>query len=66
MLTARYIDPTTDFGFKRLCGREASKDMLKVFLHDMLELPYPLHELTAMPQEQGSPPADQPEGKDPL
>lgn len=49
---ARYIDLRTDFGFKRLFGREDSKDILKQFLFDVLELPYPIQELTYIPQEQ--------------
>lgn len=49
---ARYIDPKTDFGFKRLFGQEDSKDILKQFLHDVLELPYPIIDLTYIPPEQ--------------
>lgn len=48
----RYIDPRTDFGFKRLLGSEDSKDILKQFLFDILELPDPIAELTFMPPEQ--------------
>jgi predicted transposase/invertase (TIGR01784 family) len=51
----RYLDPTTDFGFKRLFGRSdspESKTILKAFLHDILELPHPIAELTYIPQEQ--------------
>ncbi|WP_240466033.1 MULTISPECIES: Rpn family recombination-promoting nuclease/putative transposase [Sphingobacterium] len=28
-----YIDPTTDFGFKRIFGMEANKDLLLAFLN---------------------------------
>lgn len=49
---ARYIDPKTDFGFKRLFGQEDSKDILKQFLFDVLALPYPIQELTYIPPEQ--------------
>lgn len=49
---ARFIDPKTDFGFKRLFGQEDSKDFLKQFLHDVLELPYPIIDLSYIPPEQ--------------
>lgn len=42
MLSSRYIDPTTDFGFKRLFGEEDSKEILKAFLDAILELPHPI------------------------
>lgn len=45
----KYIDPTTDFGFKKLFGEEESKPVLKHFLFDMLELPYPIVEITFFP-----------------
>jgi predicted transposase/invertase (TIGR01784 family) len=32
----RYINPYTDFGFKKLFGEEASKDLLKDFLNQLL------------------------------
>lgn len=48
----RYIDPRTDFGFKRLFGQEDSKEILKQFLFDVLRLPYPIVELTYIPLEQ--------------
>ncbi len=32
----KYIDPFTDFGFKRLFGEEDSKDLLKDFLNELL------------------------------
>lgn len=33
---AKYINPFTDFGFKRLFGEEPSKDLLKDFLNELL------------------------------
>lgn len=48
----RYIDPKTDFGFKRLFGQEDSKDILKQFLFDVLELTHPIQELTFIVPEQ--------------
>jgi predicted transposase/invertase (TIGR01784 family) len=52
MITGRYIDPKTDFGFKRLFAQEDSKDILKQFLFDVLKLPHPIDELTYIPNEQ--------------
>ena len=49
---ARYIDPKTDFGFKRLFAQEESKDILKQFLFDVLKLDHPIQELTYIPNEQ--------------
>ena len=51
-MVSRYIDPTTDFGFKRLFGREESKDILKGFLFDILQLPHPITEIQYIPMEQ--------------
>ena len=47
----KYIDPTTDFGFKKLFGEEESKPVLKRFLFDALALPYPIVEITFFPTE---------------
>ena len=33
----KYINPFTDWGFKRLFGQEFSKDLLISFLNDLLE-----------------------------
>lgn len=33
--TPRYIDPTTDYGFKRIFGSEVNKDLLIAFLNDL-------------------------------
>lgn len=49
---ARYIDPKTDFGFKRLFAQEESKDILRQFLFDVLDLTHPIQELTYIPNEQ--------------
>lgn len=56
---ARYIDPKTDFGFKRLFAQEESKDILKQFLFDVLQLAHPIQELTYIPNEQLPPTADE-------
>lgn len=47
----RYIDPRTDFGFKRLFGQEDSKEILIHFLFDTLELAHPIQDLSYIPQE---------------
>lgn len=36
-LIGKYINPFTDWGFKRLFGQELSKDLLISFLNDLLE-----------------------------
>lgn len=51
-MASRYIDPTTDFGFKRLFGQEDSKAILKQFLFDMLGLKHPIEDLSYIPGEQ--------------
>ena len=48
----RFLNPMTDFGFKKLFGEEESKPLLKHFLYDLLELPAPIVELTFLPTEQ--------------
>ena len=50
----KYLDPTTDFGFKKLFGEEESKPILKSFLFDVLELSSPIVELDFLPTEQRS------------
>jgi predicted transposase/invertase (TIGR01784 family) len=37
MLKDRYIDPFTDFGFKKLFGEECNKDLLLDFLNELLQ-----------------------------
>lgn len=53
-MATRYIDPTTDFGFKRLFGQEQSKG----FLEAILALPAPIADLRFIPTEQLPPGAD--------
>ncbi len=57
-MATRYIDPTTDFGFKRLFGPEQSRGVLKGFLKALLELPAPIADLRFIPTEQLPPNAD--------
>ena len=33
----RFINPFTDYGFKKIFGQELSKDLLIDFLNDLLE-----------------------------
>ena len=49
---ARYINPYTDFGFKKLFGEEANKDLLIDFLNAVLPLESPIAELTFSKSEQ--------------
>lgn len=42
----RYINPLTDFGFKRLFGEELNKDILIAFLNDLLPLESDIADLT--------------------
>ena len=46
MFDDRYLDPTTDFGFKKLFGEEEIQPVLKSFLFDVLELSSPIVKLT--------------------
>ncbi len=36
-LREKYINPFTDFGFKRLFGEEPNKDLLLDFLNELLK-----------------------------
>jgi len=36
--TPKYIDPFTDFGFKRIFGTEENKHFLISFLNDLLDI----------------------------
>ena len=47
-----YFDPTTDFGFKQLFGKEANKDLLIDFLNSMLPLDCQAVSLTFKQTEQ--------------
>ena len=49
---SRYIDPTTDFGFKKLFGEEVNKDIIMSFIQDVLELETPLSEIGFLDKEQ--------------
>jgi len=49
---SRYIDPTTDFGFKKLFGKEANKEIVMSFINDILELQTPLQDLRFLDKEQ--------------
>ena len=44
-ITSKYFDPTTDYGFKKLFGEEANKDLLMDFLNSMLP---PHHQINAL------------------
>jgi predicted transposase/invertase (TIGR01784 family) len=48
----RYINPFTDFGFKKLFGEEANKDLLIDFLNELLEDRGGLTDLTFIKSEQ--------------
>ncbi len=37
MQKAKYLNPLTDFGFKKLFGEEYNKDILLDFLNQLLE-----------------------------
>ena len=41
----RYLDPLSDFGFKRLFGTEPNKDLLIAFLNALLPARHQIHEL---------------------
>jgi len=51
-MKARYLNPFTDFGFKKLFGEEASKPLLKDFLNSLLPLDYPIADLNFRNAEQ--------------
>lgn len=51
-MKARYFNPFTDFGFKKLFGEEASKPLLKDFLNSLLPLEYPIADLNFRNAEQ--------------
>ncbi|OHD20509.1 MAG: hypothetical protein A2Y34_17965 [Spirochaetes bacterium GWC1_27_15] len=50
-MTAKYINPYTDFGFKKLFGEEGSKDLLIDFLNEVLPTEYKIADLTFKPTE---------------
>ncbi len=45
-MTAKYINPYTDFGFKKLFGEEANKDLLQDFLNQLLPTYHQIAELS--------------------
>jgi len=49
---SRYMDATTDFGFKKLFGEEANKDIIISFITDVLELEAPLLDIQFLNKEQ--------------
>ena len=51
-MKARYINPYTDFGFKKLFGEEANKDLLIDFLNQLLPAHHNIINLTFKNQEQ--------------
>jgi len=51
-LKAKYIDPYTDFGFKKLFGEEANKDLLIDFLNQLLPDIHKIVNLTFKSPEQ--------------
>jgi len=44
-MIGKYIDPFTDFGFKRIFGNEKHKNLLISFLNDLLDIKYPIIDL---------------------
>ena len=48
----KYINPFTDWGFKRLFGQEFSKDLLISFLNDLLEGELHVKDVTFKDKEQ--------------
>jgi hypothetical protein len=46
IVKARYINPYTDFGFKKLFGEEANKDLLIDFLNQLLPAKHRIAELS--------------------
>jgi predicted transposase/invertase (TIGR01784 family) len=50
-MQAKYINPFTDFGFKKLFGEEVNKDLLKDFLNQLLPPQHIIHDLTFKPTE---------------
>jgi len=47
----RYLNPYTDFGFKKLFGEEANKELLVDFLNEVLPAPHKIAQLTLKPTE---------------
>ncbi len=51
-MAGRYINPYTDFGFKKLFGEEGSKDLLIDFLNQLLPAKHSVNNLACKPPEQ--------------
>ena len=45
-VVGRYVNPYTDFGFKKLFGKEASKEFLRDFLNELLPPHHRIAELS--------------------
>ncbi len=54
-MKARYINPYTDFGFKKIFGEEASKPLLIDFLNALLPEQHRITDLTFKNTEQLTP-----------
>jgi predicted transposase/invertase (TIGR01784 family) len=52
MLQDRYINPLTDFGFKKLFGEEVNKDLLIDFLNELLPEKHRIKDLSYQQNEQ--------------
>jgi len=50
-LTEKYVNPFTDFGFKKLFGTEPNKDILIDFLNQLLPQYHQIKELTYLNNE---------------
>ena len=46
IMVAKYFNPYTDFGFKKLFGEEGSKDLLIDFLNQLLPIHHQIQQLT--------------------
>ena len=51
----RYIDPLTDFGFKKIFGSEPNKDLLIAFLNELFKGRKVIRDLAYNPQENNAP-----------
>ncbi|MFT4092593.1 MAG: Rpn family recombination-promoting nuclease/putative transposase, partial [Niabella sp.] len=51
----RYIDPLTDFGFKKIFGSEPNKDLLIAFLNELFKGRKVIRGLVYNPQENSAP-----------
>lgn len=49
---ARFINPFSDWGFKKIFGQEINKDLLINFLNDLLEGEHHIKDLTFKDKEQ--------------